>query len=569
MMKIKNKERFWFFSFFVLIGILLVWRVPYGHGAQDEPFYLMLADRVVKGDALLSEEWHPTQFTGFLLAPIMAVYRLLVPTTEGILVNFRYIFVVFWMLMTLAMYGILKNYPKIRIPACFYFMLYIPASIMAMSYHTIGLSTMILTFLLLVTMKEFSKWRCLATGIIFAVSVLSVPHMTALYGIYSLVCFVAFVVSKIVSKKKNQNVIPDVSIRIKTWLFITLGCGIVAIIFAIFILSRATVAEILPNLKFILVDKWHQVGLVQKIKDYRSAMLFVYGPFIWIWSGIVAVALIDRGRWKRKWFYVLAMAISIGVNLIQQVGDLGGNFVMYPIVYMGLLCFVLQKDKNWKTFLFGYVGGVIYSFCKHWSSMLRMDAICMGSVLIGVFAILDIGKLLKESRAQTTILTRLGGCILGIFLIIQLGSQACLDMRYSFYMDTLWGENQVITEGPLKNVIMKKSMAGTEVLTLEDIKFIKGLEDKKIMFATKRNWLYLYADMEYGTPSAWIDSLDENYVLRVMDYFELHPDKKADYIYIGAGDGWDYSSVERIAPYYGYGKVTFTNRGCFLERTEY
>ena len=116
---------------------------------------------------------------------------------------------------------------------------------------------------------------------------------------------------------------------------------------------------------------------------------------------------------------------------------------------------------------------------------------------------------------------------------------------------------------------MEKSKAASDVLSLNDIKFVKDLPAGKILFVAKRTWYHLYADMEYGTPSAWCEVIDDSLVLRIMDYFELHPDKKADYIYIGAGEGWDYSSVERIAPYYGYGKVTFTNRGCFLERTEY
>ncbi|MBR3684194.1 MAG: hypothetical protein IKL78_04900 [Lachnospiraceae bacterium] len=560
-MRIKNKERFWFCSLVGLVTLMFIWRVPYGNGGWDEPFYLTLADRVVKGDALLSEEWHPTQLTGFLLAPIMALYRLFVHTTEGILVNFRYIYVVYHVAVTFGIYHILKKYKYLRMIAALFYMLYIPLQIMNFSYNSIGLSMTVISMLLLMTMERFSIVRCIGIGIAFAIATIACPHQAALYAVYTLVIAVLCIKSAI-QKKFDKELL-------KTWGFITIGISIVSVIFAVFILSRASINEILTNLKFILDDTWHSIPFKQKVLDYKSALFFIYGNYIWIWLAIPVVALLDRGRSKRTWIYFPVMAVTVIINIIQNWNAEGSNYVMFPIVFLGLLAFILLKEKDWKTFFIGYVGGFLYTFCKHLSSMLRMDAICLASVLMGIVAVLYIGQLFVQVKQEMKKVGWLLCVSVASFFTIQISSQIYMDMTTSYWMESIWGENQTLTEGPLKGVIMEKSKAASDVLSLNDIKFVKDLPAGKILFVAKRTWYHLYADMEYGTPSAWCEVIDDSLVLRIMDYFELHPDKKADYIYIGAGEGWDYSSVERIAPYYGYGKVTFTNRGCFLERTEY
>ena len=566
-MRIKNKERFVFFSLLGLFTIMYIWKVPYGSGGRDEPFYLTLADRVVKGDALLSEEWNLSQLQAFLIAPILAVYRIFVDTTEGILVNFRYIYLAYHIAVTMGIYYALKKYSKIRVIATLFYYLYIPMSIMAFSYNTLSLSMTVLTMALLLGMEKVTRVRCIIIGLTLAISVVARPHGVLLYVFYTLACIIYWFVRKY-QREKNECI---QSISMRVWWWITVGSFSLLVVFVIFIFSRTSISEIMENLKFIFDDDFHTMTFWQKIADYKSALFFVFGNNIWIWLGIVVLCMVDRGRQKRKWIYLPIMVVSVIINLLSSCrsGMEGHNYIMFPIVFLGWLTFVLLKEKDWQSFGICFVGGVIYSFCNHWGSDLRTDIIAAGVVPIGIVSILWLGELVKENFGEPCKRKlAITGSVL-FFLVFQLGAEVYSNMHHSFWMDTLWDENQTITEGPLKNVIIKKASAGTEVLSLKDLEFVKDLEDKKIMFVSPRTWFYLYADMEYGTPSPWIAKIDDNYVLRVMDYFELHPDKKADYIYIGAGDGWDYSSVERIAPYYGYGKVTFTNRGCFLERTEY
>ena len=69
----------------ILADSLMFWKTKYGYGGNDESFYLTIAHRLVKGDAMLADEWHMSQMSGIFIYPIMKFYLRLIPSTEGIL----------------------------------------------------------------------------------------------------------------------------------------------------------------------------------------------------------------------------------------------------------------------------------------------------------------------------------------------------------------------------------------------------------------------------------------------------------------------------------------------------
>ena len=88
------KKNLWKYRQVIVWGIcmllaegLLIWKARYGFGSEDEPFYLTIAHRLVKGDGLISEEWHLSQLSAVLLYPIMKLYLAVAGTTEGILLQ--------------------------------------------------------------------------------------------------------------------------------------------------------------------------------------------------------------------------------------------------------------------------------------------------------------------------------------------------------------------------------------------------------------------------------------------------------------------------------------------------
>lgn len=540
--------------------LMLIWRLPFGTGNTDEPLYLTHADRILKGDIPFFHEWHLSQICGIFLAPILYVYRLFFETTEGILVNFRYIWLFFHAATSISIFFLLKEKPYARIIASLFYLLYIPHAIPALCYNTIGLGAITLFFLLLTTKAAPSRLRCSIAGIFFAISVLAIPHHLILYSFFLLITLTFYIL-----KKKRNFSVPHL-FSPKTWVYVTLSCIITAIMYLLLIFSKLSLSDFLTNLKYILGDTVHIISPFTKIVTFFSSLLKIYNIFLLFWLALIIIACFDKSREKHSKIYILLMGLSITSYNIFLCYLQYSNFIMLPIIFLGLLIFILTPKKDYSTFIFIFGGGLLSSFCKHMSSELLVDAIAMNTVPLGIYTIIYCFDYITEiKKSILSSCKHISLCLLS-FLVIQLSAEVYMDMSTSGFGVQIFDKTNVtINAGPLKGVIIPNERAMTETKTLEDIQFIKNKEPKKILFITNRTWLYLYADMEYATPSAFSYFMPNYWLAEyVPDYFNLHPDKIPDYIYASDGEGWDYD-YKSIAQKYGY-TLTYTNRGCFLEK---
>ena len=81
------------YIFFALFGFVLV-RLPYGVGITDEGFYYTVVQRVLRGDRLIADEWQITQLNSLLeIIPYKLSLLFSGGTTEGLILNIRYLFV--------------------------------------------------------------------------------------------------------------------------------------------------------------------------------------------------------------------------------------------------------------------------------------------------------------------------------------------------------------------------------------------------------------------------------------------------------------------------------------------
>ena len=60
------------------IIVFFVYIAQYGYNGYDESFYLTVPYRLVQGDTLLRDEWHPSQLVGFIMYPVMWLYMNLI-----------------------------------------------------------------------------------------------------------------------------------------------------------------------------------------------------------------------------------------------------------------------------------------------------------------------------------------------------------------------------------------------------------------------------------------------------------------------------------------------------------
>jgi len=306
------------FALFCLIVtvIFLIWKSQYGFGFDDESFYIAFAHRLSMGDALLTDEWHIAQFTGLLLYLPLKAYVAIAGSTEGIVLFFRYIFVVMQSVVAFIIYGRLRKYGLYSLFAALIYLLHIPLiTLMGMGYYSIGLAFVSIAGLLIATTTTFGKLTFFLTGLFFAVAVLCNPLLAFLYFVYT-ICVVIFEINQ----KSNCRLFgcPDISFSKKTWLWMTLGIVFSAIIVLIFIFSRTSITQIIKNFPMFLTDPEHQANSSIFSLPETLTKIITINPYLFTALSILTIIIfIDKKRFIHRPFYILAGSIVFIFYLIS------------------------------------------------------------------------------------------------------------------------------------------------------------------------------------------------------------------------------------------------------------
>ena len=95
---------------FLVSVIILVWKIPYGWGAYDEPFYIATPYRfIISNDTFIADEWNMAQLSSLLLLIPVKIYSLLFPDMEGVIISFRMLYTLIHILIALLLMRLLKN----------------------------------------------------------------------------------------------------------------------------------------------------------------------------------------------------------------------------------------------------------------------------------------------------------------------------------------------------------------------------------------------------------------------------------------------------------------------------
>ena len=254
--------------------MLSIWRIKYGFGGYDEPFYLTVPHRLFMGDSLLSEEWHVSQLSGILLFPFVSLYELITKTTDGIILYMRILYIICHALVSVFLYVRLKNYRYGAIFASVLYFLFSPYGMKTLSYNTIPLDALVLTAVFASTFNNKHKIIHTISGITFSMAVLCCPYMAVVYIIYCLCVSIHFIIYKLIIKKNNKYSFNIFSI--KRFIYFSLGILISIALFLFFVLSRTSINEILDNIPYILFSDPEHIGisLLDKVIIYFRCITY-------------------------------------------------------------------------------------------------------------------------------------------------------------------------------------------------------------------------------------------------------------------------------------------------------
>ena len=385
----------------------LFWKCRYGFGNNDESFYLTIPWRLAQGDALFLEEWHLSQMSGFLLLPFVAIYRSINSFTDGMILSFRHLCIFVQALCCLWYYVRLRRVsPQGALAASILALIYIPFNITALSYNSMGIFLLGLSTVTIATIDASSSVRVnlVFSGFAFAGAVLCCPYLIVVYAVAVLGLLAFAGVSALV------NLHAAITARSKDILlglfWFSAGAALLAVIFAVFVLSRASIADIVKAFPEIMNDPEHKsTAFSAKMISYGRSIYnsSSWSPTVIVFLGLLLGAVIlDKKRKAHRPVYIVLAIAAVEMMLISiNIDRRYINHLMYPINLLSVFCLLLTCDRRSCRLFWGVViPGMLYSVCIHFTSNQYFYVISSASTVSMLGSVTMLWLLVQEILSQ-------------------------------------------------------------------------------------------------------------------------------------------------------------------------
>lgn len=530
-------KKHWLFMVAILAAaVFLFWKCHFGFGNIDEAFYLTIPYRLFKGDALFLQEWHLSQMAGVITMPIVGGYVTLTGGTEGIVLFMRYVCTAAQVLTAIFLYVRLNKLSRMgALVASLSYVLYIPFGIMALSYNSIAIMALVIASVILITAQKRAALQYVIAGIIYALAVLCCPYLAVVFIAY----LMAVAVILVINKCRKTNKTPDFLLFTpKGALFLTIGAAIAAVLFGVFVLSRASITDIIKAFPLIMDDPEHPpITLVGVTVNFFQAILnsTKLGKYIYPALALLfGICVADKKRTAHRMVYFISalactVALMIGLFRMQYI-----NLLMWPVNILGAFAALLSTQKTTKRFFWAsWAMGMLYAFCLNATSNQTFLAIASAAAVSLVGSIVMIFLLLQEMTEKTEkpVWKKIAVASVSLVMVTQLGMQGIL--RYeAIFWETVgmteqteridYGFNAGLYVTPRKYEIYNTVM--------ENISVLEEYDAKKVLHLSLYTFCYLNGDYEMATYSAWLSGVNEHTIQRLKSYYELNPEKMPDVV---------------------------------------
>ncbi len=554
------------FCFFVLLtlGIIFsIWKVKYGFGGNDEAFYLTVAHRLGLSDTLFMDEWHLSQMTGFLLMPLVWLFRTITGSTDGILLTFRVLYLIMHALVVIFAYKRLRKYGYVAAIGLALYFFYTPYNIMALSYNTLALDLLLVCGLLVSTKAKRPALNHFLSGLCLAAAVLCCPYLVIVYVAY-LLCVIAQLILK--DNISQSALINNEMFSLRTFLWFTLGVSTLAVIFAVFLALTCGFKAVVDNLPLMLLDPEHpQIGMLAKLKAYFTSIYNCHNRFkilFFTYIGTLACMTLDRNRKNHRAFYLIISAILTIVCLFMfypKVTSSTYNHIMMPMIFVGITSYILCDKKPKAIFAGVFMIGILYSICITMSSNQYFYVISMAWSVTNVASFVFLAQLLKELKARPDdfaygkVARSLAIITVAVTVFILGIMQIKAKHDHCFWESDINSLTHKISDGPAKGLYTTEANASVYEAINADLDYYENLSDDDILMLTERTWCYLKVnDMPYGSFSAWISGENETALDRLELFYSVNPDKIPEYIYIPKASKLDTATIASTATAHSY-----------------
>lgn len=531
---------------FALILCLYAFKLPLGMPSGDEAFYLTIPKRLLQGDALVVDEWHGSQLSAFLTMPLMALRNALFPGSEGIVLQWRWLYVAVHGLFSLGVYLRLRDRGWYALGAASLLFFFTPFDIPAYGYTALALDTVCLSSVMAYSAKN--RWDWFLAGLLFAAGVLCTPYLVLIFALYVLGV-------QLYCLRKGREALYCNAANF------CMGCVVLAVALFTFIFSRGEVLEFFSALPYILSDPAHPLpSLSQRFLSYGTTLWETFGLPLALLLGLLALAFLDRGRHRRSLIYFPAAAILGAVMMAGTVENLlvdSYHFPLVPAALVGLMAYLLTQKRDRRLFFTVYLMGLGESLAIHLASNQSIHIFTAMYLIPEIASICFVADLMKELQGEHWVIrARRGavGLMAACFMVTQMGMLLYVKVNHKYWSSLPNSALTVtLTEGPFAGFQVGEEAAERYQSQLTAIQAsFAGREEAVAAFAAGDIWPNLiFPQLRNGAFSAWLEDGRNATVDRWVEFYEMRPELLPEYILFYRDGKWnmDYVKEHLLEPY--------------------
>ncbi len=525
----KKQNIVWLVLFAASLALML-WKLPYGFGGDDEGFYLTVANRLTLGDRLFTDEWHLSQLSSFFLYPFVCIFKAITGGTDGILLASRRLYLFCHSAVAAVVFLRLRKHGALSILGSIFLLIFTPFDMMTCSYNTIAIDALALCGAFAASYEKTADM--IAAGAFFACAVVCCPYLAFAYFLFAVIS----VVYRAAYRKTGLGFFAFEPLSLKSLGLATIGVGIIFALFVIFLLSHTSVKEIIESLPGLFSDPEHPgYSIFYFFKHYlyciATSHAYALVP-MGIYVALLVFLAFDKRRKKHALIYI---AVSSAVSVlwlalfIPQLIEKNYNAVTVPLLPLGFTAYVLLDNKPRAVFDFIFALGIIYSLCVCSTSNMGYDILAIGFSFVNIANLIFVGNLISKRAGKKE--RRIFSAVCFVPAAMLCAMMLTVKINHCFWDASPAELDSALETGPAKGIITNAYFKDSYESIIADMSEYKG-ENGNILIYSQQAWEYLAADMPYASFSAWLSGLDEETDTRLELYFSMNPDKVPDYIFI-------------------------------------
>ena len=505
----------------------LVWKAPYGFVSGDEPYIISCSQRLFLGDKLLVDDWFPAQLVGFINYPFYWIYVMITGGVEGIVMYFRYCYVIIWAAAVIISYYLINEKMHSGIYLCLgslSLMLFASLDQMTLSYNFWSLLSLLMIIALQINHKA-ALFDCL-TGVFIAIACLACPYLAIpcfiILGIILIACLYQYIA------KVKINWLSVVKPRTG---MIILGTMAVLVVFLCVLFNGSDFDDIAVGITNVL----NTIGYTSRNFSHLIIdKMKVYVPYEYYFGlPLLIISLLDKRNESRNKAYLWTQALISFISAILTTimllhGKVVFNTIIIPIAVFGIHLMLFNKEQD-PSILFVLFISACYSISIYFSSDLGLLSQSLPLSLIAWITFLEIGKSFKNAKYN-----RYERIVFCMIMFFQLFTQCGFRTFRTNWDAPIFATTATISIGSAKGIhttVIEKERYESRLIEVSQV--LNGTpKESRVLFLRFFPYLYLDSNHPFGTYTTFTSNSISAEVAQLIRYYKVNPENYPAYVFI-------------------------------------